>query len=288
VYSLVVAEDEELFRKELCGAQNWEDWGFLLSGAASDGREALELVRLRRPDALVTDIRMPGLDGLGLVEALRSEFPEDERPLVLIISGHSEFEYARRAVRLGAFDFLLKPLDDAELEAAMRRMSAALAARTRRRAVEGAPDAALAFFAEYAPEASRDPADAYVERAVTEIRDGYVTDLSVESVASRVGISGGHLARLFKTRTGRTFSEYLALYRMKRAAELLRDPTIRIGEVADLVGYADQRHFSTLFRRLVGTTPTEFREGRFGHPQSSAPRAETPPPFRGADSASRR
>jgi len=268
VHSLIVAEDEELFRKELCGAQEWEEWGFVLAGSAADGVEALELLRSRRPDALITDIRMPGLDGLGILEALRAEFSEEERPLVLIVSGHSEFEYARRAVRLGAFDFLLKPLDDTELEMTMRRMSAALAARTRHRAVAGASGAALAFFSEFAPESPREPADAYVERAVAEIRDRYVTELSVEAAAASLGISGGHLARLFKARTGRTFSEYLALYRMKRAAELLRDPTIRIGAVADLVGYSDQRHFSTLFRRLVGLTPTDFREGRFGHPQS--------------------
>ena len=263
MYSLVVAEDEELFRKELCSAQPWEDWGFVLAGAARDGLEALRLVRERLPDLVLTDIRMPGLDGLGLLEALREEFGEEERPFVLIISGHSEFEYARRAVRLGAFDFLLKPLDDSELSDAMARIACALAARSRRKALAGASEPALAFFAEYAPEGPRDPADAYVALAVADIRDRYVTELSVESAATRIGISGGHLSRLFKAKTGMTFSEYLVLFRMKRAAELLRDPTIRIGEVADLVGYRDQRHFSTIFRRVVGSTPTEFREGRF-------------------------
>lgn len=266
MYSLIIAEDEELFRRELSTATPWEDWGFVLAGAARDGLEALELVRSHRPELLLTDLRMPGLDGLGLIAALGEEFPEEERPLVLILSAYSEFEAARSAIRLGAADYLLKPLDDEELGRAMERAAESLAARARHRAVEVAAksDPALAFFSEYAPSGPREPGDAYVEAAVAAIRESYVADLSAQDLGRRLGISGGHLARLFKARTGLTFSEYLARYRIQRAVRLLRDPTIRIGEVADLVGYRDQRHFSALFRRLVGLTPTEFREGHFG------------------------
>lgn len=269
--SLVIAEDEELFRKELATATPWEELGFVLVGEAADGEEALELLRSRRPDALLADIRMPRLDGLGLLSRIAEEFPEDERPLAVLITGHSEFEYARSALRLGAFDYLVKPLDDAELASAMGRLAAAVDERERRRglaeAFAGAAETgpALAFFAEYAPSGGhRDASESYVERAVAEIAGRYVTALSAEEVAAGLGISGGHLSRIFKQKTGLTFAEYLARYRMKRAAELLRDPAVRVGEVADLVGYRDQRHFSVLFRRLVGVTPTQFREGRFG------------------------
>jgi two-component system response regulator YesN len=265
MHSLLIAEDEELFRRELAVATPWEDWGFVLVGAARDGLEALELVRERRPALLLTDLRMPRLDGLGLLEAIERELPEEDRPLVLVLSALQEFASARSALRHGALDYLLKPLDDAELGRAMLRAAGLLEERARLRAVAGAAEAApaIAFLAAQAPSGSREPGDAYVERAIAEIRESYVADLSVEELGPRLGISGGHLARLFKARTGATFSEYLARYRVQRAVELLRDPTIRIGEVADLVGYRDQRHFSALFRRLVGLTPTEFREGRF-------------------------
>ncbi len=266
--TLVIAEDEELFRRELATATPWEEFGFVLVGQAADGLEALELLRERRPDALLADLRMPRLDGLGLLERAAAEFGEEERPFAVLITGHSEFEYARGALRLGAFDYLLKPLDDEELAGVMRRLAAAIDDRRRRAALAAAGAAgaepALAFFAEYVPRGPRDPQDAYVERAIAAIADRYVTALSAEEIAAELGISGGHLARLFKSRTGLTFAEYLTRFRMKRAAELLKDPTIRVGEVADLVGYRDQRHFSALFRRLVGVTPTRFREGRFG------------------------
>jgi two-component system response regulator YesN len=264
--SLIIAEDEDLFRRELATATPWEDFGFILVGEAADGLEALALVKEKRPDALMADIRMPRLDGLGLLERMAAEIAPENAPMTILLTGHSEFDYARRALRLGAFDYLLKPLDDEELARVMARLSAALDARSRSRILAGAAEngGALAFFAEWIPDVDREASGVYVERAVAEISGRYMTALSAEEVAARLGISGGHLARIFKARTGHTFAGYLARYRMKRAVELLRDPGLRIGEVADLVGYADQRHFSLLFHRLVGLTPTQFREGRLG------------------------
>lgn len=267
--SLIVAEDEELFRRELSTATPWEEYGFVLAGEAADGEEAWDLVLERKPDVILADIRMPGLDGLALAERIASTFAADEAPMTVFLTGHSEFEYARRALRLGAFDYLLKPLDDAELAAVMGRLSLALDERDRAKVMASAASSGeaapvLAFYSDYVPGVDRDASTVYVEKAVAEIADLYVTGLNAEEVAGRLGISGGHLARIFKAKTGLTFAEYLTRYRMMRAVELLKDPSVRIGEVADLVGYRDQRHFSVLFRRLVGLTPTQFREGRIG------------------------
>ncbi|MDP3177880.1 MAG: helix-turn-helix domain-containing protein [Spirochaetaceae bacterium] len=270
MFRLIVAEDEEPFRRELEAATPWEDWGFVLVGSARDGEEAYSLAMELRPDMLATDLRMPRLDGLELVERLALSLGADEMPLILVLTAHAEFDFARRALRLGAFDYLCKPVDDAELADAMRRASEALSERARERALASAGPStpALAFFAEYAPSGSRSQADVYVEKAVNAIRERYVRELSADETARALGITGGHLARIFKAKTGLTFAEYLVRYRMKRAAELLAEGELRIGEVADMVGYADQRHFSSLFRRLVGVTPTEFREGKFGGKQA--------------------
>ncbi len=268
--SIIIAEDEELFRRELAAATPWEEFGFFLAGEAADGEEAFAIVQTRHPDAIIADIRMPRLDGLGLLERLSTAFVPSERPLTIILTGHSEFEYARRALKLGAFDYLLKPLDDAELAHALRRLAEAVDAQRRHRALDAVANnaegdaPAIAFFSEYTTSDTREPADLYVAQAVAEICARFVVSLSVEEVAAHLGISGGHLARIFKARTGFTFAEYLTRYRMQRAVELLRNPAIRIGEVADLVGYRDQRHFSAVFRKLVGVTPTQFRGGKYG------------------------
>ena len=260
---LLIAEDEELFRRELETTVPWGDWGFVLVGAAEDGAQAWDLIRERRPEAVLTDIRMPVLDGIGLMRRT-AELPPPERPLFVIVSGYADFRYAQEAVRLGAFDYLLKPVDDEVLEATMRGAAAELGNREARvdlsRSLD--TDPGPAFFRSYVPGRVREPGDAHVEAAVEEISGRYLSDLTAETVAERLGISGDHLARLFKRRTGYTFNEYLTRRRIQKAVELLRNPTVRVGEVADLCGYRDSRYFSALFRRLVGMTPSEFRSGR--------------------------
>lgn len=263
---LVIAEDEELFRRELTATVPWEDWGYVLAGSAEDGLSAWNLIVERRAEVVLTDIRMPGLDGMGLMREAAGLEPA-ERPLFVILSGHADFAYAREAMRLGAFDYLVKPVDDDELEATMRRASASAGEREKRNLLERAArsDRAVELFRDLVPGRVTDTGDAYVEAAIADIAQRFVVDLSADSVAERLGISGDHLTRLFKKATGLTFGEYLTRFRMKKAMEYLRDPSVRIGEVADLSGYADARYFSTLFRRIVGMTPSEFRHGKLPH-----------------------
>lgn len=261
---LLIAEDEELARRELETTIPWERWGYMLVGAAEDGTHAWDLITERRAEAVVTDIRMPGLDGISLIRKAESELEQALRPLFIIVSGHADFEYAREAVRLGAFAYLMKPIDDEELEDAMRRAAIRMDEREHLFGLEKAAssDRAFSLLRDLTQERNTDSGDAYVEAAILDLRERYVVDLSADSVAERLGISGDHLSRLFKKATGLTFNEYLTRLRMKRAMELLRDPVVRIGEVADLAGYRDARYFSTLFRRIVGMTPSEFRHGR--------------------------
>jgi len=109
--SVLIAEDEPAAARYLKSLVEAEA-GYRVEALAGNGQEALEQIRLRRPDLILTDIRMPVLDGLGLAARVRTEFPG--LPLV-IVSGHQEFEYARQALALGVVDYLLKPVDPAEL-----------------------------------------------------------------------------------------------------------------------------------------------------------------------------
>lgn len=261
---LLLAEDEELARKELETTVPWERWGYMLVGSAEDGERAWDLILERRAEIVVTDIRMPGLDGMGLIRRATDRLAPSVCPLFVIVSGHADFEYARQAVSLGAFDFLIKPIDDAQLADTMERAAIKLDDIQHVAGLKKAAstDRAYELLADLTRERTSDSGDAYVEAAIADLKERYVVELSAESVAHRIGISGDHLSRLLKRATGLTFNEYLTRLRMQRAMELLSDPSVRIGEVADLSGYKDARYFSTLFRRIVGMTPSEFRHGR--------------------------
>ncbi|MBO7728474.1 MAG: response regulator [Oscillospiraceae bacterium] len=120
-----LAEDEVIIREALRDSIPWEQHGFIFAGEASDGEMALEMVRKLKPDVVITDIRMPFMDGLTFSRYVSEELPDTK---IIIISGYDDFEYARQAVELHADRFLLKPVTKADmistLEDTRRRIEA--------------------------------------------------------------------------------------------------------------------------------------------------------------------
>jgi two-component system response regulator YesN len=109
---VMIVDDEEIFREFLKILLPWEDYGFEIRGEARNGVEALELSERLSPDIAIIDINMPFMDGLELSERLKAEFPDIG---IIIISGHNEFDYARRAIKLGVKDYVLKPFTKEEM-----------------------------------------------------------------------------------------------------------------------------------------------------------------------------
>ena len=123
MFRLLIVDDEYYVRVGIKSAIDWSEISVEVVGEAADGEEALEMALSSRPDIILTDVRMPFMDGLTLMERLRSKMPECG---FIVLSGHNEFEYARQAIRQGAFAYLLKPIDRQELKdtvfAAMKKM----------------------------------------------------------------------------------------------------------------------------------------------------------------------
>jgi two-component system response regulator YesN len=118
----VVLVDDEIFaRQGLKNLIDWEQCGFQVCEEAENGEEALEIIRARNPELVITDIRMPVLDGLELVRAVRESGNHSVR--FVIISGYNDFQYAQKAIRFGVQDYILKPIDEEELIATLRQVS---------------------------------------------------------------------------------------------------------------------------------------------------------------------
>ena len=123
MYSVLIADDEKRICSLIRALIDWEGLGLQLAGTASNGREALEIIRESRPDIIITDVRMPEMDGIELLRCLNED---GLTPKVIIISGYAEFEYAHAAIQYGVQDYLLKPIQKEELNAALQKISAAL------------------------------------------------------------------------------------------------------------------------------------------------------------------
>ncbi|MGL4651269.1 MAG: response regulator transcription factor [Caldilineaceae bacterium] len=122
-YSVVLVEDEIVARVGIRDNVDWAACGFSFSGEASDGEAALPLIEEVQPDVLITDIRMPFMDGLQLTREVRRRFPATR---VLILSGYDDFSFAQTAIHLGVVEYLLKPVSARDLERALLRMKALL------------------------------------------------------------------------------------------------------------------------------------------------------------------
>ena len=108
---MVIADDELLIRQGLQSI-SWSDYGIELAGTAANGIEALELIKSVMPSILLTDIKMPGMDGLKLIEEAKSIVPDIKS---ILLTGYQDFSYAQTAIQLRALDYILKPSDPDEI-----------------------------------------------------------------------------------------------------------------------------------------------------------------------------
>lgn len=108
MYNMVIIDDEEIVIDGLTTVVEWEEHQIQIVGTATNGQKGLEIILEKKPDIVLTDIRMPGLDGLQLIEEARKVLPDT---VFVIVSGHAEFNYAKSAIELDVIDYLIKPVD---------------------------------------------------------------------------------------------------------------------------------------------------------------------------------
>jgi two-component system response regulator YesN len=106
MYKLLVVEDEYVIRKGIIDSIDWPEIGFCVVGDAANGREGIKCVEETQPDVILTDVRMPVMDGLAMAETILRKYPDIK---IIILSGFADFEYAQQAIRFRVFDYLLKP-----------------------------------------------------------------------------------------------------------------------------------------------------------------------------------
>ena len=123
LYRIILVDDEEEVRQSIIRKINWTEAGFKVVGDAENGEDALEKVEALEPDLILTDIRMPYMDGLTLAERVRQKYPSIK---IVIFSGYDDFEYAKQAIKLNVTEYILKPVNVEELTAILKRIKANL------------------------------------------------------------------------------------------------------------------------------------------------------------------
>jgi two-component system, response regulator YesN len=395
---VLIADDEPKIRKGLFESVNWKELDMEVIGLAKDGEEAYKIACIEKPDICLVDICMPAINGLDLIEKLKEASPQ---AITIIITGHDEFDYAQKAVKLKVFDYLLKPIDEEELTRIIEKAKNEIEGNiARQKSYEWANEQLkksmpvlkfkfitdwikgqltrqeieeqlefhninsddkmgvvllkvhgsafadkpniewerqLLFFAvqnileEHLKDVGdfnliRDENDNFVaitnitseshwnelKRSVEDNIERYLrhrvtlyseetsekgcdvpavyealirkmqaeslclplikkvrlyiernytnSELSLQSIAEEFKISLSYLSRLFKQEMGMSFIDYLIKVRISKAIKLMNDPQVKIYEIADEVGYSSQHYFCAAFKKLLGVSPSEYRQ----------------------------
>lgn len=245
MYKVVVVDDEPIIVKGLTKLVPWEKYDCKVVSTAGDGMEGIQVIRKYRPDIIFSDIYMPKMNGLLMAAALKSEFEDTE---LTILTGYRDFDLAQEAIRIGVTRFILKPSNMEELEEALLVMVQNL----QRRGITGEEDTA-------AGETKAAAGSFLVNKALEYMRKNYRQKVTLTDVAEGVFVSQWHLSKLLNHHTGQSFSELLNHIRIEEAKKRLEDPALRVGDVAEQVGFTDVAHFSRVFKKITGISANEYR-----------------------------
>lgn len=361
MYKMILVDDDYITREGLRDLIDWSDLGVEIAGEAEDGEEALLKVKVIQPDIIISDVVMPGMNGIKLAEILKEKMPEAK---VIMISAHQDIQYIKASIKLETIDYILKPFnrdelrqvvkkvidrieseraekklkDDVaryftgsisstgipvivdmqdkiinlcgsgqldELEAEIKKFFSAirqlkmdsmlylttvcseLIVKALKKVSANEENAVVAKVRESMQEfrkmqTSHDMENfvmdnlLYLENMMKESKTGksrrvvrdveniiernYNQNITIQQLADEVFMSTGHLQILFKKETGNTINDYITMVRIEKARELLKDPAVKVYEVANSVGYQDTNYFTRIFKKIVGELPMEYRE----------------------------
>ncbi len=252
--SVVVIDDNKPTADRIVNTVPWGTMGCEVVAVRYDGLQGKQAIAQYLPELIITDIRMPNLSGLETIELMRTLIPNSK---VIFISAYDEFEYAYRAIKLNAHDYLIKPFSQTDLLKAIRK-------------------AVLELNGEKADsqQAAAGENQTVVQR-ILEYFDHHIGEtLTMEELAKLFGLSASHLGRMIQQETGKRFMELTTQMRMDKAGALLCNSDYRVSEIGEMVGYKSYLAFYKVFCKTKGISPTEYAKRMQA---GDAPREEEKP-----------
>jgi two-component system response regulator YesN len=248
MYKVLIVDDEKIVREGIVFGIDWKALGCVVIAEAENGIECLEAVEKYCPDLIITDIKMPKMDGIEMLKRLRIS---KNKTHVIFLTAYNDFEYAQNAVKLFATDYLLKPFENAELEETVLKICKTIANdREKKKDENNIINLMLK---------SGDKSK-YVNDALCYISKHYGDyDLCIKKIANEVGISESRLSHVLKKETDYSMGTYIRRYRIREAMKLLKKGKYKIYEVANKVGYKDITYFSTSFKKTTGISPSDYK-----------------------------
>jgi YesN/AraC family two-component response regulator len=243
--SVIVAEDEVLLLENIVKKINRYSPDFKVVGSAQTGIEAYALIEELCPDILITDIRMPAMDGLELIKKVHENYPYID---CIIVTGYSDFSYAKKAIHYQVREYLLKPLEDEQLHDTLYALRNEFISRTHNYNEIFGSDLSV----------QQQPDIPCVLKNY--ILNHYNEDIKLNAIASTMHYSSSYLTKVFSQEYGCSPSKYIISVRIQNAQQLLKhNHDLSVKQIGEAVGYPEPGYFSRVFKKQTGVSPLEYR-----------------------------
>jgi two-component system response regulator YesN len=250
---IVVVEDEVRSRKGIVSLISKIAPSHKVVGEAENGINGIEIIKKTKPDLVIVDIRMPQMDGLEMLEKI-NDLGIKHRTVIL--SGYGEFEYARKAIKIGVDEYLLKPITVDDLENVLNTINNKI------NKIESERSNKISSYNEgiFLGEEDKKVYSLVINKALQIIRENIYKEITLEEIAKKFGITPEYLSTLFYREVGVKFTTYIRDMRLNKAKELLINSNYKVCEIANFVGYPNEKYFNRVFKKTLGITPLEFKK----------------------------
>lgn len=239
MYRLMLVDDEPLILEGISRMTDWEASGFQIVAKVRSGSQAMEMLETVKPDVVLTDIRMPVMDGIHLTKSMLEVNPD---LTVVVLSGYNDYENVREAFKAGAKDYVYKAQLSAEdLLSALNG------------ALSGKKPQTVA-----AEDGMKPRLQGIVKDIVAYIDEHYASQLTLDGLSGHFHLNKSYFCQLFKSKTGMSFTEYLSDVRLTKARLLLRQGEMTVSQVCEAVGFQNFSYFCKCFKANTGMTPTAY------------------------------
>lgn len=242
MYKSLIIDDEKAVQIAITKLGKWGYYHISPPETACNGAQGLKIMHEIRPSIVFVDMNMPVMDGCSFLTTASKDFPNCK---FIVVSGYDSFSYVHQALLCGAIDYLLKPIEEKSLNAAIEKALMQISPN-REQSDDNASVSELS---------QNDIAKSIYEY----IEKNYCQNFKISLFEETYHFSSAYLTKIFRSVYGYSIYEYVLKLRMERAKELLENPDIKILDISERLGYADNHYFSKAFKKYYRISPSRYR-----------------------------
>lgn len=242
MWKVMIADDEMYMLEALEKLIDWKSMDCSLIFKAQNGKQLIERMKIEVPDIVITDIKMPLVDGM---EVAKYVYERKLNTKVIILSAYADFEYAREAIQYEVCGYIVKTSAIESLPEMIQK------------AIQKRKEASL--LSEEEREIEDSQSEDIFNRLQKYVEKHYMDKLTLSTISKEIHANGSYLSRLYKEKTGHTLFDVINQKKLEKAKEYLSEGK-RVSEVAVLVGFEDVSYFSRVFKKYEGCSPREYEK----------------------------